>query len=88
MPKYDVNNPRTYDKNNPQHHTDFLKRPDLWPNWPLCPIYKGDYPDREFAVLHASGKIAKGVNMFRMQGNIEWENTTPEQAVAEGWRVD
>jgi hypothetical protein len=81
---------------------EFMKHPDSWPNWPLLPIkhYAPAEHQQDLAVVLVVGNgkyaIAKDANLFQLADdlatgtprNIQWEATTPEALVADGWVVD
>lgn len=82
----------------PRNDLEFLKDPDQWPNWPYLPLKRHDEKRNLRVAVLFSGeltgtptyRIAVGHNMYalaKIQPD-EWVVTTPEQVIADGWKVD
>ena len=75
---------------------DFLKRPHVWPCWPVCPVKRyveqGKFPDT--GVILADGTwIVYRICLFLLtKGELEscekHEYESVEALVADGWEVD
>jgi hypothetical protein len=73
---------------------EFLKRPNLWPRWPLLPLKKVIIHslDTAVAVEAPDGMVwlytgdTANIYMFNPKGPREL--LSPEEIVARGWKVD
>jgi len=89
MPKSNVVDQETRD-------AMFLKRPDDWPNWPLCPMKRhgkqtgpGDWPESAVAMETDTGFTLLLTNLFDIKADApRLEYGSAEAVVADGWRVD
>ena len=72
----------------------FLKDPDNWPNWPVCPVKC--YIDEELicGLLFAGTITVYKLNMFsgwtkeEFEKAKKWKYETIEDMINDGWRVD
>ena len=79
---------------------EFLKRPNLWPLWPIVPLKK--YSDNdvmpETALALLDNKYERGgklrlytgvtANLLLFNSTMPHVMKTPEEIVALGWKVD
>ena len=80
---------------------EFIQEPDMWPNWPYCPMKKRDekehYPSR-FGLLVETGEafwqstVYLDRNLYSPQGKLsEAEKkvyASIDEMLADGWSVD
>jgi hypothetical protein len=78
----------------------FITTPDLWPNWPVCPLKRYVQNGREFGIViavqtHLSTVFI--VNMFalksgdlmqQLEGRKKYEYPNIDALIADGWVVD
>src|SRR4051812_43545449 len=81
-----------------QRSLEFLRTPDEWPNWPLCPVKKRLITN----VANDVGLVAEGpsgpepvvflCNLWRVKEDfanaVQVKYESLEALVADGWRVD
>ena len=79
-----------------QLHIDFLKSPESWPHFPLCPVKRyeqEDKPPRTGVVLSSQPNTVVGLNVFlvsreKFKTAERWEYDSVEAVVADGWLID
>lgn len=76
-------------------HLAFMKNPNSWPNLvlPIKRYSKDRHIETAVVFIANDGQysVAFGCNMFALAEGTEtanWEKTTPEALVANGWLVD
>lgn len=76
-------------------HLEMMKRPHLWPRWPVLPIkrWHDDTRVMDFAILleDEGNSVLFHFNASLYQRPGEWGvgvSRTPESVVADGWVVD
>ena len=72
----------------------FLKNPGNWPFKFFCPVRKDFHTLALISCFNGKFKIAEGVNIFSIADGIQeikqedWQETTPEEIIQNGWYVD
>lgn len=78
------------------NHLEFLRRHELWPQWPYCPVkrYVAGETWPVCGLVPAGGAQVVELNLFISWTSKEWNEAVQhsyaslEELVADGWVVD
>lgn len=75
---------------------EHMLNPNRWVHWPLLPLKHATQRDKDgmkrLALLAVAGvggyAIAEDANLFERREDLKFKDTTIEEVLAAGWRVD